>query len=217
MAQKRRSPYIWVTWAAKLLTGDASCEWSSWFRSQHESWSWTKRPSDFDQAGWMLRHTAFVNRLREEWEDEGHVVTTEAQNAFTLRGSAAALAGKPDLVAVRDGVGTVIDTKTGKPSPSHSAQVMLYQYALPRALDRYRGMEIKGQVAYPDHTVDIPAEAVDEEFILSLRELIQRLTAETPARRVPSALECRFCDITAQDCPERVEDVGIQEGLTEDF
>ena len=43
---------------------------------------------------------------------------------------------------------------------------MLYQYALPRALDRYRGMEIRGRVAYPDHTVDIPAEAVDEEFIL---------------------------------------------------
>ena len=74
---------------------DASCEWSSWFRSQHESWSWAKRPSDFDQAGWMLRHTAFVNRLREEWEDEGHVVTTEAQNAFTLRGVRQRWQGSP--------------------------------------------------------------------------------------------------------------------------
>ena len=116
MAQLRSSPYIWVTWISRLLTGDSSCEWSSWFRANHESWSWAKAPSDFDQTAWMLRHTALVNELRNRWEERGHVVTTEAQNAFTLRGAAATLAGKPDLIAVRDNTVTIIDAKTGKPS-----------------------------------------------------------------------------------------------------
>ena len=56
----------------------------------------------------------------------------------------------------------VIDAKSGRPSPHHAIQVMIYMYALPRALERYRGLALSGQVAYPDHVVDIPAAAVDE-------------------------------------------------------
>ena len=95
MAQLRSNgPYIWATWASKLLTGENSCEWAAQFRSHHESWSWTKAPSDFDQSQWMLRHTALVNQLREEWEDRGYVVTTEAQNSFRLRGECGDPGGK---------------------------------------------------------------------------------------------------------------------------
>ena len=37
--------------------------------------------------------------------------------------------------------------------------------------------------------------------------IIRRLTAETNLpRRVPSHQECRFCDISAADCPERMDD-----------
>ena len=100
-------------------------------------------------------------------------------------------------------------------------------YALPRALERYRGLALSGlalsglalsgQVAYPDHVVDIPAAAVDEGFIRNLGGLIRRLAAETSARRVPSPMECRFCEITKADCPDRLEEVPAQEGVTDDF
>ena len=60
-------------------------------------------------------------------------------------------------------------------------------------------------MAYTDHAVEIPPEAVDQEFVRSLSALVQRLGRDSPARRVPSAGECRFCDITRADCPERME------------
>ena len=219
MPQVRRTgPYIWATWLTRLLTGEASCEWASQFKARHESGSWEKAASDFDQGQWMLRHTALLNDERLVWERGGHVVTTESQNHFTLRGNAAVVAGKPDLIAVRNNVVTIIDVKTGKPSPSHVAQVALYMYAVPKAIEEYRGMDITGRVAYKEHAVDVPAGAVDENFVKTLGELIKRLAAETPARRVPSPQECRWCDITARDCSERMEwEHRVREGATDDF
>ena len=150
MAQLRTNgPYIWVTWLPRLLSGESSCEWASWFKAQHEGWSWTRMPSDFDQTSWLLNHTALLNQQHQRWEQRGYSVLTEGQNSFNLRGSSAVLAGKPDLVARRRDEVTVIDTKTGRPSPAHASQVLIYMYALPRALDRYRGLSIAGQVALP--------------------------------------------------------------------
>ena len=215
MPRPRESPYIWATWLARLLAGEASCEWASWFRSHYQAWA--KPPTDFDQAQWMLEHTALVNQARESREKLGYTVYTEAQNAFRLRGKFATLAGKPDLIAVKGQDVVIIDAKTGKPGPAHSAQVMIYQYAVPRALDRYRGMEFRGHVIYPDANVQIPASGIDGKFVERLGALIRRLAAETPARRVPSAQECPFCDITKADCPERVEAEPREEGITDDF
>ena len=174
-------------------------------------------PSDFDQAGWLMNHTALLNRQRQRWEQQGYTVLTEGQNSFTLRGSSAVLAGKPDLVARRRDQVTVIDAKTGRSSPAHATQVLLYMYALPRALERYRGLSIAGQVAYSDHVVDIPPEAVDGRFVENLGCLMRRPASEMPARRVPSPGECRFCEITPADCPERAEDGSQEEGVTNDF
>ena len=64
MAQIRANgPYIWVTWLTKLLVGENSCEWAAWFKSQHESWSWDKVASTFDQAEWQMEHTAKTQRM----------------------------------------------------------------------------------------------------------------------------------------------------------
>ena len=80
------------------------------------------------------------------------------------------------------------------------------------------GLGLSGQVTYGDHTVRIPAEAVDEQFIQNLGTLIRRLAAETPPARVPSRQECRFCDISAADCPERIDGGSEpQSGTTSDF
>ena len=55
------------------------------------------------------------------------------------------------------------------------------------------------------------------EFIKNLSGLVQRLGAGEPARRVPSPGECGFCDISSLDCPERVEEDVVAEGVTEEF
>ena len=73
---------------------------------------------------------------------------------------------------------------------------MIYMCALPRALERYRGLKLTGPVAYPDHVVNNPAEAVDEEFVRNMSQLITRLASEMPTRRVPSLGKYRFCEIT---------------------
>ena len=216
MPLPRENPYIWVTWLARLLAGEASCEWASWFRSHHQDWA--KPPSDFDSTQWMLDHTALVNQARESREKLGYTVFTEGQNSFRLRGRAATLAGKPDLIAVKGGDAVIIDAKTGKPGPAHTIQVMTYMYAVPKALEQYLGTEFRGHVIYPDGNVQIPASGVDGKFIDRMGALIRRLAAETPARKVPSTQECRFCDITAADCPERVErEADGHEGITKDF
>ena len=76
----------------------------------------------------------------------------------------------------------------------------------------------QGQVTYRDHTVRITADAVDDQFVQNLGALIRRLSADEPARRVPSQQECRFCAITAADCPVRVDsDAEPREGTTFDF
>ena len=216
MPEKRTDgPYIWVTSLAKLLTGENSCEWAAWFKAHHRSWS--KPPSDFDSTGWMLKHTALVNTERESLENAGYEVYTENQNMFRLKGATATIGGKPDLIAEKPGEILISDAKTGQPGPSHRAQVLIYQYAIPKALPQFQGKQVTGRVRYPESQVDSPADAVDREFIRNLGTLIRRLADDAPARRVPSASECRFCDITAEDCPARIEASEAAEGTTEDF
>ena len=65
--------------------------------------------------------------------------------------------------------------------------------------------------------VDIAAGAVDERFINSVKSLIQRIGAREPAIRTPSRGECRFCDITSADCPERVEGPDEAVATTDEF
>ena len=214
---RTNGPYIWVTWLPRLLSGESSCEWASWFKAQHESFSWLRMTSDFDLVKWLTDHTALLNESREAWESKGYSVLTEDQNHFGLRGKTAVLAGEPDLVARKGGELVIIDAKAAKPRPAHAIQVMIYMYALPRAQERYRGLTVAGQVAYPDHVVDIPAEAVDVAFVSNVIALITRLASETPARRVPSTGECRICEITPTDCPERTDDRSPKEGTTDDF
>ena len=146
-----------------------------------------------------MSHTALLNERRANWEAGGFDVDIEAQNRFELRGRTATLAGRPDIIAHREEDAVIVDAKTGNESPSHAVQVMIYLYAVPRALERYKNAKLRGQVTYRDHTVRIPPEAVDENFVQNLGVLIRRLSAEEPARRVPSRQECRFCDIGAAD------------------
>ena len=61
------------------------------------------------------------------------------------------------------------------------------------------------------HTIHV------SELIKNLSGLVQLLGAGEPARRIPSPRECGFCDISLLDCPERVAEDAVAEGVTEDF
>ena len=130
MADARQFPYIWTTWLTKLLTGENSCEWAIWFKAHHQNWA--KVPSEFNQAEWMLNHTALLNKRKADWKHGGFDVNIEGQNSFQLRGRAAILGGKPDLITQRDGQAVIVDVKTGHESPSHIVQVMIYCTPSPR-------------------------------------------------------------------------------------
>ena len=184
MPVPRDHPYIWATWLPRLLTGENSCEWAVWFKAHHQDW--TRTPSEFNQAQWMLDHTALLNEHITNWEVGGLDVDVEAQNRFELRGKSATLAGRPDLVARRDDEAVIVDAKTAQENPSHVVQVMIYLYAVPKTLEKYRNLKPKGQVTYRDHTVRIPADAVNDPFVQNLGTLIRRLSADEPARRSPA-------------------------------
>ena len=183
LAQRREHPYIWATWLPRLLTGENPCEWAVWFKAHHQDW--TRTPSEFSQVEWMLNHTALLNKRKGNWKHSGFDVNIEGQNSFQLQGRSATLAGQPDLITQRDGQAVIVDVKNGQDSAGHVVQVMIYLYAIPRAIEQYRNLKLRGQVTYDDHTVRIPAEAVDDQFIQNLGALIRRLSADS---RPP---ECR--------------------------
>jgi len=211
MPQRRTEPYIWVTWLSKLLVGDTSCEWAAWFKAHFQDFQ--KVPSDFDTFSWQIAHTGLLGQVRADLEAEGYTVTTEQQNLFRLRGSSGiTVGGKPDLIAVSGESGAIFEVKTGEPRAADAAQVLIYMFAVPLAFPEYRHIEFRGEVAYRDHRVPVPSTAMDDAFKTGLVEIIRRVGAETPARKVPSAAECGFCEITSEDCPERIAADAAAEG-----
>ncbi len=212
MAEQRGGgPYIWVTWLSKILAGEATCEWASWFKAQHESWSWRKAQSSFDFVKWNMNHTEMLGGLRNRFVGEGYEVRVENQNAFTASGKTAKLGGKPDLVAIGPAQ-LIVDAKTGQPRTSDHVQVMTYMWALPRVDSRYSGVVFDGLVCYQDHEVPIPSNAIDAEFERRLADTVSRLASTAPAHKVPSFGECSWCDIGKEACPERIEEETWSQG-----
>ena len=78
-------------------------------------------------------------------------------------------------------------------------------------------MSVGGLVVDEDHEVAIPPEAVDEPFKTDMVDLIHKLSGDDPPRKVPRGPECGFCDITAEDCVERIEGGDLHAGATGDF
>ncbi len=204
MTEPRDGAYIWVTWITGLMAADKQCGWAAWFRAHHQGYD--KVPGDFDLAAWKAAHGEMVRARADELRGEGYDVYVEGQNRFTLKGTAATLGGVPDLVAVRDGRGLVVDCKSGQRRDSDSFQVLTYMLVLPLTHEACRGLSLAGEVQYRDGRVSIPAEKLDDELRSLILGTIERVGGATPLPRVPSAGECRFCDITAADCPERIDE-----------
>ena len=78
-------------------------------------------------------------------------------------------------------------------------------YVAPIVKPVCKGKRLRGEVLYADRTLPVPAEDLTEETRTLIRTMIERAAGPQPLLKVPSFAECRFCDITAADCPERVD------------
>ena len=110
MTKRRDRAYTWITWVSKLLVGENVCTWAAWFKTHYERYDPVE--SDFDSAGWNMKHTEALMELADRLESEGLEVYIENRNSFRLESgeSGSVMAGKPDLVAVHpDGRTTVYD------------------------------------------------------------------------------------------------------------
>lgn len=206
MTRPRDGNYVWVTWLAKLMAGETQCAWSAWFKTHYTAYP--KAPSDFQLAQWQTDHNQLLYELVEERSALGERCYKEHQNSFALEmAPSLVLAGKPDLITVDPrGMVTVWDAKTGKRRQSDFVQTMLYMLCLPSALPLYRGKAFAGQLVYKSGDREqVPPDAVSKEFKRCARYFLNLLDAPEPAAHTPSSMECRFCDITAADCGERIE------------
>lgn len=203
MAVERSGPYIWVTWLTKLMAGENQCEWASWFRAHYK---WDKLPSEFDVAKWTSEHNALLHERRKQLQAEGLIVYLEDQNSFRVEGKTGiVVSGKADIVAVIEDAAFVEDCKTGNPKNSDHMQVMIYLLMLPLALDYCKGRVLEGRIIYKDATVDVPFVKVDDELKQLFKKTVLKVGGKTPPKKAPSWGECRYCDISKADCPDRIE------------
>ena len=198
MARPRSNPYLYVTWIARSLVGERNCLWAPWYKTNYRDFD--KAPSDFNSARWNMEHTDLLNEFADRLKARGCKLFIERQNEFRTESpnSGLVIHGRPDLIAVDpEGRATIYDVKTGQESDSHVVQVQLYMYLVPRATNgRWSETTFDGGLVYKDGREKVvPASSVDEAFVNRVAQFIRRMVSDTPARRVPSAPECRFCDI----------------------
>ena len=194
MTSRRTNVYVWVTWLSRLLVGDASCEWTSWFKAHHGGHPRAGR--DFSLSTWNMHHTRLLNYVREKFEADGHTVTTERAYWFRLQGGSGALvSGQADLIAVApDGQVTVYDVKTGAQRDSDVAQVMICMYALPLVADS-PGQESRSTGAWCTGTARRSTFPPTRSALTSeadSNDLIKRMVFDDPERSMPSPAECNW-------------------------
>ena len=203
MTTRRDNSYIWVTWITGLLSADKHCEWAAWFRAHYQGFA--KVPSDFNLAAWKAAHGEMVRSRADELRAGGWTVYVEDQNKFSLAGKAATLGGVADIVAVQGDEGLVVDCKSGKQRDSDAFQVLTYMLVLPYTHKACKDVTLAGEVQYRDTSLPIEAGQLTDELRWLIRGVIERVSGPEPLAKVPSLSECRFCDLTVADCPERVE------------
>jgi len=199
----RSNPFVWVSWLSKLMTGEKQCEWATWFRAHYR---WNKLPNGLDLAKWTADHAELLRARKADLEVQGFAVSAEDQNSFTLTGKTGIeVSGKPDLVAIRGKEAYVEDCKTGTPRHSDHFQVLAYMLALPHVDGPWHGLKLEGRIVYSGTVVDVPSSKIDAHLRDLFRKTVLTVGGPEPARKLPSWGECRYCDISKADGPERIE------------
>jgi hypothetical protein len=200
MIRERQPAYVWVTWIAKLLVGEAKCQWAAWFKAHY---AFQKLPPTLDTRAWAARHTELVREAVSELKGSGYEVAVEDQNAFRLRKGEIVLAGRPDIVATSQANVMVVDCKSGMPRLYHHAQALVYMAAIPWVKAAYRDRTVLGRLWYSDHLVDLSPEELSQDFLSELALTIRTVGGTKALLRFPSIHECNQCDIPGDHCPDR--------------
>jgi hypothetical protein len=192
-----------VTWLSKLLGGN-ECLWSAWFKSRYRYDKVEEMAGDLVE--WNRQHNELMARRRRELEREGWTVTVEQQNDFKIEGRLAVVAGKPDIVAVKDGLALVVDGKTGRRRDADLWQVYFYLYALPKVKPALVGLMLEGEVQYAkgDERISLTPIELEGERMDRIVRLIEVVAGDTPPDKAPSRYECERCNIGSRDCQDRV-------------
>ena len=165
-----------------------------------------------------MDHSALLRKTAAEHVKDGYTVYTEGQNSFALKGKAGTLSGKPDVVAVKDAAGWVVDTKTGSPKASDRIQVMIYMWALPKANPAFAGVTFDGKVVYKYGCYNtIKADEIDAVFVNRVAELMREVCGAGEPHKAPSFGECKYCPIAFEDCGDRVKMEKVHQGVTDEF
>lgn len=193
----RPFPYVYVSWLTKILAGEAECVYQPWVKSHFK---YQKRPdTSFNLAAWTADHSTLVASRAKALEQDGWTVTLEDANSFQLLGKTALLAGKPDILAVREGEALVVDAKTGQQRHSDFFQVLIYMLALPRVRGDCVG--VRGEVTYATHRIPVSSEELTPAIEAQIFALLRTMGDSERPPTVPSERGCAWCDVA--DCRDR--------------
>jgi hypothetical protein len=208
----RPDPWVYATWITGVVAGEKHCLFAPWIQSHFKI---AKVERDFDLVAWKIEHTEMLVTRAAQLESAGWTVYLEDQNDFRLKGTAATLSGKCDLVATRGDEARVEDCKSGQQRDADFVQVLLYMVALPLlaantprptpmalAVD---GKRLTGAIVYRTHLREIQPEECTPALRQRILDTVKRMGDHTPPARVPSAAECRYCSVSKSDCPDRIE------------
>lgn len=203
----RRKPYIWATWLSKLLGGD-HCLWSGWFKAHYQYFKAEKDAESLQE--WNRDHSQLMAGRRLELQAAGWQVYGEDQVGFTVIGETADVAGKPDIVAVKDRDVLLVDGKTGRQRDSDIWQVITYLWGIPRSAslvrDLFAGRTVEGEVQYKRGDQRITVDAPTPDQVAHMLRVIQVIAGPNPPQHAPSKWECERCNIHPKDCPHRYQD-----------
>jgi hypothetical protein len=99
----------------------------------------------------------------------------------------------------------VEDCKTGTPRHSDHLQVLVYMLSLPLVEGPCQGRRCEGRIVYENTVVDVPSAKIDDHLKTLFRNTVLAIGGKEPATKVPSWPECRYCDISKADCPQRID------------
>ena len=201
-AQKRFKPYATVTWLSEILANEKECEYSLWQRTHHQ---FESKPSTYDPS----EHDEMVIKRAEKLQNEGFTVSVENQNSFKYKSPNfdICVAGRPDIIPIKNDWAVVEDIKAGKPRNSHIMQVLLYMAILPFAPETqhlFNGHIPHGRLVYRDQILELPKWYVDQKFRQRLWQLMAMLCNSQPPNPKPSQWECRYCKIPFANCPAKL-------------
>jgi PD-(D/E)XK nuclease superfamily len=222
----RPKPYTWVTWITGFLANTEQCRYKPWVKSRYFIEKGVpgetveqKRDSQLRMSQWTQAHDAMTGRRVALLRQQGYTVRVEDENAFKLEGKFVTLAGKADIIAMKEAEkkAVVIDEKSGKEKAEHYWQVLVYIFAFGVLKDVKRklldGTEVDhhlknyaldGELEYRDENIQaIPGSDLTTGAKQKILDVMTWIGSPSEPPTSPSASECRFCDIL--HCKDRIQ------------